>query len=786
MSFASYAEYIYANMMIKYFKEDLPDLLGLTANTLKEMPWPTKIEDLDRDVAFRLIPILTGILVLGSAPFILAFRPSAQPKRTYHITRMLLLKGMGLVYLFAFLTSAFSSRALFGKNGLTDDVVSRPSPRPTPAFDFLRHFFGNDLNGDMVVEAVSWFGILLSILLIVVPSRHKPCWAGLPLVAWATYLSLVNLGSGLMLNYGWEWETLEVGFLMIFLCPLLPFNTSPPTSCRTPHTPPILVIFLLRFGVFRIMYGAGMSKLGRNASACWKDLTCTMTHYETQPMPNPFAWFFHRLPAQFHKLEVLLTFFEQLVLPWLALVPDASVNTFAAVCELFFQLMVVGTGNYAWINYIGALPCLSLLDDAFFVRWFGMNRSGVVEQEEKTKNKSTRRARRGHFFVVRIVDSLRRASRRTVDPEDRLLQTPCDETRDVVAHDRNRKYLCADLRQHCENIDAQLGSLCPRTCGRCVAAIDADDDSDVQWHSLDFYNLPGDVSRRPRVTSPYHSRLSWQVWIETTARMERFVGARTQNAPSLPNLPIPNILRSLVGKILSGDADAVSLMSPAFRDIVRCDDADGVHRCRPPTAVRLRYFLYTFSSWEALIRNGTWWKRVPLSRSAIFLSDRETTESRVEKSSILYCAVEERQWLLLISVAVVASMLVVRGALDRGVDRWTPRVIRITSDRAFELCVFAAIVFGAAFCSDYSYYVGSFVDAALSRDGSFSKTRYYEYLSVGILFACITHAVAVLVKSEKGPAPAVTDSGSIAIVTFAAAASYISWCASGSCAVLGL
>lgn len=35
--------------------------------------------------------------------------------------------------------------------------------------------------------------------------------------------SIVNMGSG-VINYGWEWLTLELGFLTIFLCPLLPLR----------------------------------------------------------------------------------------------------------------------------------------------------------------------------------------------------------------------------------------------------------------------------------------------------------------------------------------------------------------------------------------------------------------------------------------------------------------------------------------------------------------------------------------------------------------------------------
>ena len=77
-----------------------------------------------------------------------------------------------------------------------------------------------------------------------------------------------------------------------------------------------------------------------------------------------FSWFFHlKLPVWAHKLEVAMTFFEQLILPYVMLVPHRWFRCFAAVAEIFFQFCIVGTGNYAWINYVGILPCIALFDD---------------------------------------------------------------------------------------------------------------------------------------------------------------------------------------------------------------------------------------------------------------------------------------------------------------------------------------------------------------------------------------------------------------------------------------
>ncbi len=58
-------------------------------------------------------------------------------------------------------------------------------------------------------------------------------------------------------------------------------------------------IWLFRWLVLRLEFGAGLIKL--RGDPCWRDLTCLDYHYETQPMPNPLSWYFHRAPRLDHR-----------------------------------------------------------------------------------------------------------------------------------------------------------------------------------------------------------------------------------------------------------------------------------------------------------------------------------------------------------------------------------------------------------------------------------------------------------------------------------------------------
>src|SRR5207237_2071470 len=125
-------------------------------------------------------------------------------------------------------------------------------------------------------------------------------------VLWVLYLSIVNVGQTFY-AFGWESLLLESGFLAIFL-----------GAATT--APPISIILLLRWVLFRVEFGAGLIKIRHDR--CWRDLTCLFYHYETQPLPNPLSRYFHRLPKAVHRLSVVFSHFVQIVVPFGVFAPQ--------------------------------------------------------------------------------------------------------------------------------------------------------------------------------------------------------------------------------------------------------------------------------------------------------------------------------------------------------------------------------------------------------------------------------------------------------------------------------
>jgi hypothetical protein len=165
------------------------------------------------------------------------------------------------------------------------------------------------------------------------------------LALWALYLSVVNVGQTFY-GFGWETLLLEAGFLAVFLGPAA---TAPPT----------LVLWLYRWLLFRVEFGAGLIKL--RGDRCWRDLSCLDYHHETQPLPGPLSWFFHHLPRRLHRAEVLANHAAQLVVPFGLLAPQ-PVATVAGMVVIVTQAWLLASGNFSWLNLITIVLAAAAID----------------------------------------------------------------------------------------------------------------------------------------------------------------------------------------------------------------------------------------------------------------------------------------------------------------------------------------------------------------------------------------------------------------------------------------
>ena len=278
----------------------------------------------------------------------------------YWLTRHLFLRALGFIYLIAFLVAVEQLRPLIGANGLLPvplylhRVASYYDGRLS-AFAAVPSLFWLDCS-DAFMQGFAYAGVGLSLLLLA-------GFANAPLLAllWFLYLSFVHVGQ-LFWGYGWESLLLETGFLAIFLCPVLD-----PRPLRESTPPPVPVIWLLRWLLFRVMFGAGLIKL--RGDPCWRNLTCMIYHYETQPLPNPLSWYLHHMPASFHELEVLFNHFVELIVPWTLFAPRRLRHA-GGLFLVAFQVLLILSGNLSWLNWLTLVLCIAAFDDRTLARLF--------------------------------------------------------------------------------------------------------------------------------------------------------------------------------------------------------------------------------------------------------------------------------------------------------------------------------------------------------------------------------------------------------------------------------
>ena len=199
----------------------------------------------------------------------------------------------------------------------------------------------------------------------------------------ALQISVVDIGQDFY-AFGWEIQLVETGFLCIFLCPLLDGRPFP----RRPAPRP--VVWLLRWLIMRVMWGAGLIKL--RGDPCWRDLTCLDFHFETQPIPSPLSPAFHFLPRWAHKLRRAVQPRRRAgraVLRVRAAAPPALV---AGALMAALQIVLIASGNLSFLNWLTLVPILACFDDGLWRRV--LPRRLVARAERARAGARCRRARR--------------------------------------------------------------------------------------------------------------------------------------------------------------------------------------------------------------------------------------------------------------------------------------------------------------------------------------------------------------------------------------------------------
>jgi hypothetical protein len=468
------------------------------------------------------------------------------------LTRFVILRALALMQAVAFAIALVQAPALVGPGGLlpatrffamADRVLG--AHRAALRLPSLFHVVAPT---DTALRGVSAAGLLLSIAVLLGVTN-----ALVQLAIWALYLSLVYVGQTFW-GYGWESLLVEATFLSVFLAPLRGFR---PFASRLPPHPVVIIAF--RWLAVRVMLGAGLIKL--RGDPCWRDLTCLVFHYETQPNPHPLSWLWHKAPPWFHAGGVLTNHAVECVAPLFAFGPRRA-RLAAGVAFVAFQTMLVLSGNLSFLNWLTIAVCLACFDDAALGPLFPRRVREHVQALSRTAVVS-----RAHRWTVGAL-SLGIAVL-SVGPTVNLLSP---------AQAMNTSFEPLML----VNTYGAFGSVSRERFEIVIEGAAGEGDQapedDAAWRAYELPCKPGAVTRAPCLITPYHLRLDWQMWFAAMSRAD--------SEPWFVNL---------VRKLLEGEPRILGLF------------AENPFPDRPPRWIRARYYRYRFTTWAE--RDQGWWKR---------------------------------------------------------------------------------------------------------------------------------------------------------------------------------
>ncbi|XP_067911959.1 lipase maturation factor 1 isoform X1 [Heterodontus francisci] len=453
---------------------------------------------------------------------------------TFWLTRIVLLRSIAFIYFVAFSVAYSQNRQLLGEKGLLPGkLYLQKVQRYTggrvgmEAFSYAPTilWFLDWSDMDAHLDSIALWGMGLSVFVLLTGCANMI----IMLLLWILYHSLVNIGQ-IWYSFGWESQLLETGFLAIFLCPVL-------TLCTIPrHTPPSkIIIWSFRWLIFRIMLGAGLIKI--RGDRCWKDLSCMNYHYETQPVPNPIAYYMHRSPLWFHSFEVVTNHFVELIVPFFLFI-GRRMCVIHGILQILFQALLIISGNLSFLNWLTIVPSIACFDDSNLAFLFSSRKGGVKDQVSKIQAKEAL----GQKPPTHYGAFIRRVLNVSFGVLIAYLSLP------VIVNLLSSKQMMNTSFNPLRivNTYGAFGSVTKERTEVIVQGTMSQDphDPSALWEEYEFKCKPGDLKRRPCLISPYHYRLDWLMWFAAFQTYE-------QN----------EWLIHMAGRLLMNDSLVLSLMA---------------------------------------------------------------------------------------------------------------------------------------------------------------------------------------------------------------------------------
>jgi hypothetical protein len=485
------------------------------------------------------------------------------------VPRWIFLRALALIYFSAFYSLLFQIKGLIGPEGIL------------PAHDYLADI-AQQLGLERYWYAPSLYWISSSSAMMMALT-----WIGLT----ASVIAFLNV-----------WPRLS--FFVCFVCFLLALFFAPRGLWPGwgAHDPPSRMSwFLLQWEWFRIYFESGMVKLA-SGDVEWRNFTAMDEYYQNGPLPTWIGWYVEHLPHWFHAATVGGTLALELGIVFLMYFPR-RVRLILFFIVTPWEIGVILTANYAFLNYLVLSLGFLLLDDKFLLRFIparlrprqperievstpersdeqSLSILGVGEASMATADiAASDSAPKRHTLLEHIQSSLRAAG--LVVATLVLTWIAFDTIVEMIGIPVSDVPLPIKPLVVLEpfRIANQYGLFAVMTRGRYEIEFQGSDDG-TNWIAYPFRNKPQALNEAPGIYAPYQPRFDWNLWFAS-------LGGWREN----------EIVPLTEERLLVGDGDVPALFrSNPFTQT-------------PPRYVRAVIWQYWFTTGEEKRRTGDWWRR---------------------------------------------------------------------------------------------------------------------------------------------------------------------------------
>jgi len=505
------------------------------------------------------------------------------------LSRWIFLRALGAIYFSAFFSLVFQIRGLIGPQGILPaseylkgvaEQVGRARYWYVPSVLWLS-------SGSHMLIGLCWVGMAAALLLVL------NLWPrGMLAICFVCFLSFVS-AAGDFSGYQSDGMLLEAGFLSLFLAP---GGFRPGFGEMRP--PVRTALYLLLWEWFRIYFESGVGKIA-GGDPEWRNFTAMDDYYQNGPLPTWIGWYAQHLPHWFHAGTTFLTLALELVLIWAAFLP----RPFRIV--LFFivtpwQIGIILTANYTFLNYLVLILAVLLLDDRFLMRFSPAKwRQPLLRSIAVPTEPAPLAADQLSIFVSSSSPSTDEVPSSNHAPRDSwqnirswIAPLPVAVTAVLLTWifyattaqmvwmitpaplPTSPVVLLEPLR-----IANRYGLFETMTRGRYEIEFQGSNDGQT-WIAYPFRYKPQELDKPPRIYAPYQPRFDWNLWFAS-------LGEWREN---------PLVLRT-ESRLLSNDPDVLALF------------AANPFPNAPPRQVRAVLWQYWFTSMTEKRENGLWWRR---------------------------------------------------------------------------------------------------------------------------------------------------------------------------------